>query len=321
MKPKVLPYYYPTSIILLDDNKLFLDTLSLYLSQFFNCNAFVDAPEALYYANKTTNLKSRENPIVTLRKEDKNKDFFRHIKSKQNEKNRSDDLSVVVVDYDMPNLNGVDFCSQLQDSSISKVLLTGRATHKQVVKAFNNNIIDYYIEKQDDNLLSTVRDIVRDMQKSYFQRRLQTMTLSFVESGATYFLDTAAANFFDDLYNKVGATEHFFMESPSRFAINCNGRQNLLLVLTEADLLEHITILKEEQGPEEWINALSEKKYVPYFNSSDGFYDPDCPNVNFPLHKAMIVEGQQVYYFALIEGVVQSMPSKPIFHSPSDLLH
>ena len=45
----------------------------------------------------------------------------------------ADMISTVIVDYDMPSQNGIDFCRQLSDLPIKKVMLTGRADYKLAV--------------------------------------------------------------------------------------------------------------------------------------------------------------------------------------------
>ena len=46
-------------------------------------------------------------------------------------------ISVVITDYAMPEMDGVDFLRQIKHSEIKRILLTGVADEKIAVKAFN----------------------------------------------------------------------------------------------------------------------------------------------------------------------------------------
>ncbi len=321
MKSEISPYYYPTNIALVDDNEAFLNTLHLYLTRFFNCNTFTDPLNALKFANDlhaTENIKDTHSPIDVPYI---NESVFDSVSEKQFDMSKSEELSVVVVDYDMPGINGVEFCSRINNPCVRKILLTGCATHRQVVTAFNENIIDYYIDKQEEDLLGTVRDIVIEMQKEYFRNRLHKLTMSLVKNEAPYFLDSALADFFDSTCKKLGVKEYYFIPKPSRFILRGASKESLLIVLTDKDLEEHINILRDEEAPESWIERLQSKQYVPYFESGDGFYTPETQKSLDPFLQATIVEGQENYYCALIDAPAEDY-SLPILNLKTiNMLH
>lgn len=55
---------------------------------------------------------------------------------------------VVVVDFSMPGMDGLQVLQRLQDWSGSRVLLTGQADEQVAVQAFNRGLIDQFIAKQ-----------------------------------------------------------------------------------------------------------------------------------------------------------------------------
>lgn len=68
---------------------------------------------------------------------------------------------VLVVDYSMPQLDGIELCRRLGRSSPRKVLLTGQVVTRDVVEAFENKVIDAYINKSDSDFLQALRAAIR----------------------------------------------------------------------------------------------------------------------------------------------------------------
>src|SRR5262249_9946622 len=63
--------------------------------------------------------------------------------------NRFSEISVVVIDYAMPGLNGLQICTQLRtnNSRFKILMLTGEADEKLAVEAFNTRLIDKFMRK------------------------------------------------------------------------------------------------------------------------------------------------------------------------------
>jgi CheY-like chemotaxis protein len=57
------------------------------------------------------------------------------------EPSRFNNIAVLVVDYSMPTINGIEFCKQLGDKHVYKILLTAEADSDIAINAFNDGII------------------------------------------------------------------------------------------------------------------------------------------------------------------------------------
>lgn len=72
-------------------------------------------------------------------------------------------VMLLICDHVMPEKNGIDFLSEVNDDirfkHTRKLLLTGLATHQDTILAINRADIDYYIEKpwEKDRLAKAVR--------------------------------------------------------------------------------------------------------------------------------------------------------------------
>jgi response regulator RpfG family c-di-GMP phosphodiesterase len=301
MKPEMSPYFYPTNIILIDDNEAFLTTLALSLSQSFTCQSFINPTDALLHVNNIHHLQQTAPSLFPKRKPSLQATFG-EVPRKTLGTVEHMELSVIVVDYDMPEVNGIEFCAQVNDPSIRKILLTGCASSNVVFNAFNDNIIDYYIDKQTDGLLGKVQSVVAKMQKEYFFEQLKTLTMDYIKQEAPCFLDSALADFFDDICMELDVNEYHFSAEKSHFILHSNEKTYSMITLDDAKMEEHIQIIKDEDGPNEWVEKLKTKMYVAYFDSEDGFYTPETQTNEHPLVKATIINGKQNYYCAVVEN-------------------
>lgn len=74
---------------------------------------------------------------------------------------------VVVIDYHMPNLNGLEALEKVKEWNGKKALLTGVADEAIVCRAFNARIIDYYVAKQSARIMQEIVSAVKLMLNNY----------------------------------------------------------------------------------------------------------------------------------------------------------
>ena len=55
------------------------------------------------------------------------------------------EVSVAIVDYDMPGENGMEICRRLRNHPVRTVMLTGKADEKLATSAFNQGLIDRFV--------------------------------------------------------------------------------------------------------------------------------------------------------------------------------
>ena len=124
---------HKTKILFVDDDKDQISSLQKAINlSGMDCIVYTDAQKALEEINMdvkrdTYNL----NNIVQLFKNNKYK--------KQ--------ISTVISDYSMPELNGVELLNQINNKDIYKILYTGVADEKEGIKALNKDNIDVYYHK------------------------------------------------------------------------------------------------------------------------------------------------------------------------------
>lgn len=305
MKSKIPLCFYPTQIVFVDDNPEFLSTLSMAFSKQFNVKLFDNTDLALKYINEH----ERENNLVEYsenpKPEGESEMWVKQVLTRQNQKRfdelRIREVSVLVVDYSMPSINGIQFCEKIENSAIKKILLTGYATSAEAVKAFNNNTIHYYLTKNDENMLQELEASIHQLQHAYFNELSSSIKAEAIDSGTPFFADPQLARYFQSACESLDVTEYYYLTNPSRFALRTNSQENFLCIIyTEDDLQEHCQVLLEENAPKDLCLAVKSREFIPYFKSADGFYEPSIINAMSNIHPAVHIQGKVNYYCAIL---------------------
>jgi len=172
MKP-ILPYYHPTDIVVIDDDKQMLQTLSRRLNlEKITHTTFADPREGLHHINTDQYRKSLVNRLTII---DEGREFPDSVSfnplvflKEAQQPQRHSQVSVLIIDYEMPGINGLEVCHQIENPHIRKVLLTGVADENLAIEAFNNGLIHQYIRKHDDDFVKKMLSTIKNAQYEYF---------------------------------------------------------------------------------------------------------------------------------------------------------
>ncbi len=164
---------YPGNIVVLDDDRQFTSLISQTLASDFHVKLFNESQSAFSYFEKV-GLLSQTSPFLTpleSRELDTDGvvyaiDYDRIITLLHNAA-RFDEPTVLLVDYHMPDMTGIEFLSKLNNKHIKKVLLTGVDEQSIAVDAFNQGLIDKFIVKSP-NLDGTLVHELHELNAAYF---------------------------------------------------------------------------------------------------------------------------------------------------------
>lgn len=314
MKSKIPLFFYPAQIVFIDDNPDFLASLDMVFSNEYNLKLFDDAQKALEYINAPVDTSAQKTaPALSGDSEKWVKQVLNHSHLKKRNNEKDVEISVVIADFSMPGLNGIEFCKKINNPAIKKILLTGHATPADAVSAFNDNIIHYYIKKSDEKMLEQLTKAITKLQNAYFQDLTSHIKNAAVDVNTPFFTDSVLADYFQLLCEELDIKEYFYLSNPSRFTLQSRqGTESTCLIYTEEDIVEHLKILEEEEAPADLIQRIASRQFIPLFNSEDGFYEPESFNHSAQLYPAKKVVGKTNYYCAVIphtEPPVSKVPA------------
>ncbi|HVY06545.1 MAG TPA: response regulator [Burkholderiales bacterium] len=310
MSRGIRPFYFPTTVAIVDDSPDFLVNLSLNLDPMLAYRVFdtpmatltalasdlgvAPGPERFFSVYQHREEHSFDHHVIDLNMSGIHREVF-------NEK-RFERYSVVVVDYDMPEIDGLELCRRLEHSPIRKVLLTGKADEKLAVQAFNEGIINRFILKQDPSAMLLLQETIREMQEDYFEDIERTVE-DALNIGPLHFLRDP---FFGEVFRKICAdlkiVEFYLCSSPDGILLlDGDANVTLLLVCNDEAMRMHYEVAFDNAAPAALLDELIKGNIVPYFWRSRGLYSRQYFDWRSYIYPAQECNGLQRYRYALVK--------------------
>lgn len=310
MTKAIKPFAYPTTVAFVDDSTAFLSNLSLQLDPLLAFRMFGSPIEALKFLNERPPQHQAADGIFSPYR-DRTEENDAHqvvamrvdaIRSLVHQPARFQSVSVVVVDYDMPELNGLEFCRRITDPTVKKIVLTGKADERVAVRSFNEGLIDRFIRKHEVDAEETLNQAIRDMQDAYFEHAGASVrdALSVVEYG--FLKDSALADHVNGIFNSLGIVEHYLTYQPHGLLMFDDAGTAYLLVIHTDETLRGVREIAVEQGaPASFFAELDSRRAVPYFWHSEGYYPAQCAEWQPYMHSASVFNGERRYTYAIVK--------------------
>lgn len=305
-------YQHPTLTFLIDDSQMFLRSLSFQLDPKIISKTFHDTDDALAnllqlheQENTSSQLSVRVNydeQLLSLERCTIAVDIDQLYRQARNP-HRFATPSVLVVDYAMAHMNGIQFCQAVQHLPCKKIMFTGEGDEKIAVDAFNRGLIDRFIKKSDDDALDRLESEIFDLQQEYFSEQSDALRQLLVLHNFAFLSDSAVARLVAGLSARYGFVEHYLFPNPSGIMfLDKDGRATLLVMETESNLISHFEVARDNGAPPELLSSLVQCQVVPFFHDHDGWYaspiGQDWTSYCLP---AQTCRGRQTYYWALFD--------------------
>ncbi len=309
----LLPIYqHPVLVILVDDSKSYLDSIIFHLNAKLAFKSFTNPQVAIDWVKKScqrhqadtahpihvsyddeTSSLERRNATIDL-----NEIYFSVLN-----KQRFEVPAVLIVDYAMPKMNGVQFCEALQDLPCKKIMLTGQADERVAVDAFNNKLIDQFIKKSDPIALERLELAISTLQSAFFAEQTSTLKDLLTRHTYAFLADAAIAALVERLYQEYGFVEHYLFPNPAGILmIDAQGKPKLMVVETEVSLMAHHEMAQHQHAPREFLAALEAHEIIPFFSDSEGVYDVSMQNKwRSYCQPAELCKGDKNYYWSIFE--------------------
>ncbi|MDO8953286.1 MAG: response regulator [Gammaproteobacteria bacterium] len=312
-----IPYcFHPSTIIFVDDDVHFLKSLTLQLSTHSACLPYQNPFEALEYIRNYKAAPFTDRCIVhnnSLSADESELTIdLKQIYKQVFNTDRFGEVTVALVDYSMPGMNGVEFCRQIKNHSIKKIMLTGEADHNIAVQAFNEGIIDKFIMKGSPDMIKEVNKAIREVQLQYYLNLSKLLTVALVNNQATpptFLDDPEFGGLFYKIIEQNKIAEFYLLENAGNFLlVDMKGRVSWLVVCDENQMntLYQFAKNEHEQEPVEdsdkIVKAISRKEQIPFFFLERSY---DIPVYEWEpyLHPATEMQSStRKYYYALIKG-------------------
>ncbi|OGT15935.1 MAG: hypothetical protein A3I12_05820 [Gammaproteobacteria bacterium RIFCSPLOWO2_02_FULL_38_11] len=303
-------FYYPTKVLLVDDNPNYLKNVVLTLDKCINHETHIH-PKALLRKILSSNdvldvgkkyfLSQDEGSVVGDVCRAVSVDIAK-IYKEINNKDRFNQISVLLVDYAMPGMNGVEFCKALQHLPCKKIMVTGEADYGIAVEAFNQNIIDRFLVKDDPDFFEKINTIIFDLQNSYFKSLSESIIDTLSVDPHCCLTDPEFISFFYDLVKENKIIEFYLLDKTGSFLmLDFQGKPSWLIVKSNKELVDFCDIASEFEDANAIQNELAIRRKIPFFLTEKD-WQVSVNHWQPYLHQAHRLEGKEIYYYALVEG-------------------
>lgn len=275
-----------------------------------SCDFFDNPYEALELINNAKKIDFL-SPSFSMRE----KKIHNIYKTVYNPK-RHEEISTVIVDYEMPSMKGLEFCEKVQNPHIRKILYTGVADEGIAIQAFNKGLIDGYIRKGDPNQSVVLNDFVRESQLKYFKSLTDTSIDSILREystsnpGDTAFYDPAFIEYFHGLIKKHNICEYYLNELEGGFVfLSLKGKPSSLFTYSQegfndlqSDFLGTLqdSLAAGKKVSSSLIKDLEENRRTICWPFCGDNMHPDPENWEEYAYPVQIIKGKQPYYVAYV---------------------
>lgn len=304
--------FYPTTVGLIDDSEQYIDKLISRLAgkEQLPCIVYKNPEEALHFLTNQYQSDSFVNRCLLSKEAD---DFDRlivelNITAIQREiynPHRFNEISVLIVDYAMPSINGLELCRLVRKSNpyIKIIMVTGEVGKSLAVTAFNEGSIDQFILKTTPKVMDVLVQAVRKFQEDYFLE-LSEMALNKIAEFSKQTLgclqDSIFVDFFKQLCKTNRIVEYFLVDKYGSFLmLDFQGNPSVLAVADEDLMLTYGNLAEDDQAPSAIIACLKAKEMMPYFHTQEDFAVRPAEWKNY-LHPVKVLQGKEIYYYSHI---------------------
>ena len=320
----VLSCFFPTTVVLVDDNENFLDSVKdILCHQNISLKSFSNAVEALNFINESSENNSLTFSDLTITGEEIVSDWksvLININKLHNEiysEDRFSKISTIIVDYSMPGLDGIELCSKIKNPNIQKVLLTGVADEKIAIDSFNNGYINRFIKKSSHILTEELKSSLEKSIYQYFSIYTADLTKYIPSQEKNHLRDPIFSNFFFNTCLSKDYVEYYMLDNfGSYLFLTETGDPNLLSVLTESEMARLLEIgIDSGEISQSVLSGMQSREYMPVFHSRTGLLPP-INEWDHYLRPARRLDGYQTYYFSFADSGMLDIDAERIksFH-------
>ena len=313
--------FYPTTVLLVDDDVLQSELLAMQLESHGTCNVFkgkvFESGESALNFLKDYKSPSLMKKYMLIDEDDgalgrSIKINIAGIQETALNINRFEEITVGVIDYHMPIMNGIQLCKAIREKypKIKLIMLTAEADNELAIKAHNEKIIDLFVRKDLKNSPDTLLVMIHNLQLDYFRDQSSVLVESFLNSSEGYpecLNDPIFADFFFKALKGRQIIEFYIINSFGDFLLlDKNGNKSWLMIRTEQSLRLSYEIAEyaAEDNQDDVLRNMAKNielgNIAPFFENE---LISDIPPEHWAsyLQSLTTIQGNNVYYYAFID--------------------
>lgn len=318
MGSKLYPYFYfPTTLMFLDDSPEFLSSMSQTIQHKFPQVHFNAATNAIDYLVEKKSLHVRLNDFTSPKHvddemEDNHLIDYEAIQSLIYNPKRFGEIAAIVIDYSMPNMNGVNCCKNIEDLPVRKILLTGEAGYEIAVSAFNSGLIHSFVHKDSDSMCADIDAAIMKSTMNYFLELSKSIAGEYVTLHNRH---AAYIRVVDQFMSDHKIIEYYQVDPFGSFlGFDLEGNSTWLIFSPEHEVLQYIDIAKSSAASTDVIHALGTRSHLLGLVTETLKKEPITTWANYLFPALGTIVTDEKYYYTIVkdnEFAVDSAKVKP----------
>lgn len=300
---------FPTTLMVLDDDTEFLESIRIFMSKKYKCFCANNADNA-----RDILLKNRGWTKNLLKKgvsrvyDQEDISLFSVgtdiglLKDQVYNPNRFKNIAIVMVDYDMPNINGLEFVRSLRDSQIKVIMLTGKAKQETVIKAFNDHEIHRYVSKGDPDYLKKILQYLDELQTEFFFDFSKFILDSIKQSESQVFENKSFIALFNKIVRENEIVEYYLLdESGSFLMLDASAQNQVWFIVKSKENIDHFYELakNERDMPTDVVKKLKDYELLTQFKTKD---EERAAATSWHFVEAQPLDNKKQYFYAIIKN-------------------
>jgi CheY-like chemotaxis protein len=308
-KGKPLTFYHPTTIVFLDDNRNFLNAMELHFGSIFDIKLFTSPDQALKEIDDGLNS-TPTSGFNILDKNTTNTDNdvtfeISKLAKMTYDSSRFNKISVLIIDYQMPEINGLDFCQKLVAKNIYKVMLTAEADKDTAIRAFNAGVIDKFILKTSNFLYEEIEAAINELRNRYFQSSLIGLSPQHHNSMKVLFESELYQKLFLEVLLSSNAVEYYMVDASGSFMfLDKYASPTWLIVRSTEDIQEQFELLQGYDIPDSFLTSVAKKEKILFLLSEDEYKLPTNEWAKY-LYETKKLNDK--YYYSVVKNSATSL--------------
>ncbi|MGN6671305.1 MAG: response regulator [Candidatus Nucleicultricaceae bacterium] len=298
----VLPYFMPTEVVLVDDDQTIPEMVELHLSSLnIALKVFNNPLESINYTTQQSTLNVPK--------------ILEEVPAQIYSPNRFKQISTIIVDYDMPNMNGLEVCRKITSPYIQKIMLTGAATTDIAVAAFNEGVIHQFIQKDDPDAFTKLEASVAKAQEHYFELKSHDFTSQLYTEypEAEILKDPVFGDFFLNLIQEKQIAEYYLLDTIGSFLfLSKTGNPSALFVFNEETLeFQEDMIPENDRSTDRAQEVYAKKQAICFypFNNQEKYESANWKSYLQPLKR---LESESPVFYAYVTDLINLDQSRII---------
>ncbi|MEM7589549.1 MAG: response regulator [Myxococcota bacterium] len=166
--------------------------------------------------------------------------------------NRFERVCVAVVDYNMPGLNGLEFCKKLHVPSIRRIIVSTDLPPAEATKALQGNWIRAHLSKGTADTMPALQTLIECSIAEHFCEESGTFQQAGEEAGSCL-TDKYFIKWFRQMLDVLKAEEYYLLDAAGTFLLCTNRREVYGLCIRTLPQLQQLAQQASEKGAPKYI--------------------------------------------------------------------